>query len=83
MNDDECREVYLSANNLEAEELDFYFPIFPYEIKDFEEGMKYLGFHLKLKCYKKEGLKLTAFQDRKVSQALELSYGYHAKGDWL
>jgi hypothetical protein len=29
---------------------------FPFEINGFDEGLKYLGFHLKTNCYKKEDL---------------------------
>jgi hypothetical protein len=37
----------LSANNMEEEELNYYSNLFPFEIKAFEVGLKYLGFHLK------------------------------------
>jgi hypothetical protein len=43
----------LSANNLSIEELDQYKSLFPFELVDFDKGIKYLGFHLKTNCYQK------------------------------
>jgi hypothetical protein len=48
------RKSTLSVHNLEEEELDYYRSLYPYEVKDFDAGLKYLGFHLKPNCYKKE-----------------------------
>jgi hypothetical protein len=33
--------------------LDQYKSLFPFELVDFDKGIKYLGFHLKPNCYKK------------------------------
>jgi hypothetical protein len=42
------------AHLMEEEELDVYKEFFPYETNPFDEGLKYLGFHLKPNNYKKE-----------------------------
>jgi hypothetical protein len=44
----------LSAHLMEEEELGVYKEFFPYETNPFDEGLKYLGFHLKPNNYKKE-----------------------------
>jgi hypothetical protein len=48
------RKSTLSTYNLDREEIDLYKRIFPFEYKEMEEGLKYLGFHLKPNRYRKE-----------------------------
>jgi hypothetical protein len=38
---------------MEDEEIIFYQSLFPFEVKDIDSGLKYLGFQLKPNCYKK------------------------------
>jgi hypothetical protein len=49
-----ARKSTLSVHKLEAEEMTYYHSLYPYEVKDFDAGLKYLGFHIKLNYYKKE-----------------------------
>jgi hypothetical protein len=44
----------LSTHLMEEEELGVYKEFFTYETNPFDEGLKYLGFHLKPNNYKKE-----------------------------
>jgi hypothetical protein len=37
------RKSTLLVHNLEAEELEFYRSLYPFELKDFYVGLKYLG----------------------------------------
>jgi hypothetical protein len=43
----------ISSNNMNEEELECYKGHFPFDQKTLDEGLKYLGFHLKPNCYKK------------------------------
>jgi hypothetical protein len=42
----------MSIQNLEEEEIESYMTLFPFEVRDFDDGIKYLGFHLKPNNYK-------------------------------
>jgi hypothetical protein len=44
----------ISANNMNEEELECYKGHFPFNQRTLDEGLKYLGFHLKQNCYEKE-----------------------------
>jgi hypothetical protein len=44
----------LSAHLMDEEETNCYKDIFPFEQQPFDDGLKYLGFHLKPNNYKKE-----------------------------
>jgi hypothetical protein len=48
----------LSTHLMEPEEVQFYKGIFPYLENPLDEGLKYLGFHLKPNFYTKAGLEL-------------------------
>jgi hypothetical protein len=41
----------LSVNLMVEGEINFYKSLFPFEVKDLDLGLKYLGFHLKPNCY--------------------------------
>jgi hypothetical protein len=43
----------ISFQNMEEDEIQVYRSLFPFEIKHLDEGIKYLGFHLKPNSYKK------------------------------
>jgi hypothetical protein len=41
----------LSINLMVEGEINIYQSLFPFEVKDLDLGLKYLGFHLKPNCY--------------------------------
>lgn len=50
------RKSTISIMNLEDTELFHYCVLFPYEVKELDFGIKYLGFYLKPNSYKKSDL---------------------------
>jgi hypothetical protein len=65
------RKSSLSIQNLEEEEIGLYRSLFPFEMKEFNAGLKYLGFHLKPNSYRKSRLALDDSQTRKKAKYME------------
>jgi hypothetical protein len=47
------RKSSMSIQNMEEEEIGIYRSFFPFEIREFNASLKYLGFHLKPNSYRK------------------------------
>jgi hypothetical protein len=47
------RKYTLSVSNMSVEEIMFYKSLFSFEVRDFNLGIKYLGFQLNPICYLK------------------------------
>jgi len=55
------RNSTLSFQNLEKEKVEIYKNLFPFEARNFEDGLKYFGFHLKPNSY--ENMDVDACKD--------------------